>query len=62
MPNKIPEDQHYLYDGYNPPEDQRRPSAQYLIDITPDEIKQMMEQKVGKPFAEIAKDMEDGKL
>lgn len=57
-PNERPD----LYDAYDLPEKPRRFSAQHWMDITPDPIKQMLEQKLGKPFDEIAKDMAEGKL
>lgn len=51
-----PEERPDLYDAYDLPE-KSRVSAEHLMAITPDYIKQMLEQKLGKPFAEIAKEM-----
>lgn len=57
-----PDERPNLYDAYDLPEKPRRFSAQHWIDITPKPTKRMLEQKLGKPFAEIAKEMAEGKL
>lgn len=51
-----PDERPDLYDAYDLSE-KSRVSAGHLMAITPDHIKQMLEQKLGKPFAEIAKEM-----
>lgn len=57
-----PDERPDLYDAYDLPEKPRQFSEQHWMDITPEPIKQMLEQKFGKPFSEIAKEMEAGKL
>jgi hypothetical protein len=47
-----------LYDDYDGRE-RTYLSPAYLIATTPDHIKQALEKKLGKPFAEIAQDMSD---
>jgi hypothetical protein len=51
-----------LYDAYDLPDPPRKYTVEHWMSITPEPIKQMLEQKLGKPFAEIAQDMEAGKL
>ncbi len=56
-----PDERPDLYDAYDLPE-KSRVTAHHLMAITPEYIKQMLEQKLGKPFAEIAVEIEEGKL
>lgn len=57
MPIPPPSERPDLYDGYDYQSESF--SADYLIAVTPDHIKQALEKKHGKPFAEIAQQMSD---